>query len=187
MSKKPVFGHFNSQKPLFFRHFNRLLGPFFRGVQNGIFRTFKCSFGVLGFGGSVAGRGVCKTNSMSHETKFFHRFRGTKRKRPMRLRVVKVRPPWNPRNPEKFKVAQKWLKSDFQGPPQSNPKSNPKSNFLTRKVTQKWLFQVKKLLFGLLLGLLWGGDPESHFLVTFELLWIFSGFGVSRGGTLSQT
>ena len=36
-------------------------------------------------------------------------------------------------NPEKLKAAQKWLKSDFRGLPQSNPKSNPKNNFLTRK------------------------------------------------------
>ena len=47
MSKNGLFGHFNL-----------LFGPFFRGVQNGIFRTLKCTFGVSGFRGSVAGRGV---------------------------------------------------------------------------------------------------------------------------------
>ena len=35
-------------------------GHFGGGVQNGIFRTLKCTFGVSGFRGSVAGRGVCK-------------------------------------------------------------------------------------------------------------------------------
>ena len=44
--KKGLFGPFNS-----------LLGPFFRGVENGIFRTLKCTFGVSGLRGSVAGRG----------------------------------------------------------------------------------------------------------------------------------
>ena len=47
-------------------------------------------------------------------------------------------------------------------------------------------FRVKTLLFGSLLGLFWGGDPESHFVVTFELLRIFRGFGGSRGHALSQ-
>ena len=31
-----------------------------------------------------------------------------------------------------------------------------------------------------------GGDPESHFLVTFELLCFFRGFGGSRGYALSR-
>ena len=88
---------------------------------------------------------------------------------------MKVRAPLKPRNPEKFKAAQKCVKSDFRGPPKSNPKSNLKSNFLTQKVTQKWLFRVRKLLFGLLLGLLWGGTPK----VTFQsLLSYFEFFGV---------
>ena len=59
--------------------------------------------------------------------------------------------------------------------PQSNPQSNPKSNFLIRKVTQKWLFQVEKLLLGLLCGLLWGRPQKSlfsHFRATLN----FSGF-----------
>ena len=49
------------------------------------------------------------------------------------------------------------------------PKSDPKSDFLTPKVTQKWLFQVKKLLLGLLLSH-FEGNPESNFLATFESL-----------------
>ena len=43
-----------------FGNFNWLLGPFFWGVENGIFRTLKCTFGVSGFRGSVEGPGVCK-------------------------------------------------------------------------------------------------------------------------------
>ena len=73
----------------------------------------------------------------------------------------------NPRNPKKFKVTRKWLKSDFWG----LPKSNPQSNFLTRK-SHFWVtFRVKKLL----LGLLWGRPQKSlfsHFRVTLN----FSGF-----------
>ena len=64
---------------------------------------------------------------------------------------VKSLTSWKPRNSEKLKVARKRLKSDFWGLPQSNPKS---------------------YFSGYFLGLLWG-DPESHFLVTFELLLIF--------------
>ena len=77
--------------------------------------------------------------------------------------IKKILTSQNARNPEKFKVTRKWLKSDFWGPPQSNPQSNPKSNFFTRKVTQKWLFRVKKSLLALLLGLLWGGTPKVTF------------------------
>ena len=40
------------------------MGAFFRGVQNGIFRTFKCTFGVSGFRASVAGQGVCNSWDM---------------------------------------------------------------------------------------------------------------------------
>ena len=76
------------------------------------------------------------------------------------------------------KVTQKWLKSDFRRPPQSNPRSNPKSNFLTRKVTQKWLFRVRKLLF----GLLWGGPRKSLFSQFWATL-NFSGFWGVLGGT----
>ena len=36
-----------------------------------------------------------------------------------------------PRNPEKFKFVQKWLRSDFRGLPQSDPISNTKSDFST--------------------------------------------------------
>ena len=43
-----------------FRHFVWLLGPFFRGVQNGIFRTLQWPFGVSGFRGFVGGPGDCK-------------------------------------------------------------------------------------------------------------------------------
>ena len=35
------------------------LGPFSGGGPNGIFRTLKCTFGVSGFRGSVAGQDVC--------------------------------------------------------------------------------------------------------------------------------
>ena len=34
---------------------------FWGGVENGIFRTLKCTFGVSGFRGSVAGQGVCNS------------------------------------------------------------------------------------------------------------------------------
>ena len=66
----------------------------------------------------------------------------------------------------------KWL----SGPPSKWLESDLKSDFLTRKVTQKWLFRVKKLLFGSLLSL-FGGGPESHFCGHFWATLNFSGFG----------
>ena len=65
-------------------------------------------------------------------------------------------PPRSPEIPQKIKVAQKWLRFDY-----------------------------KKLLLGLLLGLLWGRPRKSN-LVTFELLLIFQGFGASRRSAASQ-
>ena len=60
--------------------------------------------------------------------------------------------------------SEKWLKSDFRGLPQSNPKRNSQSDFLTWKLS---LFgsesDSKSYFWGY-----FGGDPESHFLVTFE-------------------
>ena len=43
------------------------MGPSFRGVQNGLFRTLKCTCGVSGFRGSVAGRGVCNAAESSEK------------------------------------------------------------------------------------------------------------------------
>ena len=40
--------------------------PFWTPRKNGIFRTFKCTFGVSGFRGSVAGQGVCNTSCCNH-------------------------------------------------------------------------------------------------------------------------
>ena len=80
-----------------------------------------------------------------------------------------------PRDSEKFfffesssKVTKRWLSVS----PQSNPKSNPKSNFLTRK---GHFGGLKSCFSGY-----FRGDPESHFLVTFELLLIFQSFRASR-------
>ena len=55
--------------------------------------------------------------------------------------------------------------------PQSNPKSKPESDFLIRKVTQKatFFFGPKSHFRAYFLGY-FCGDPESHFLVSFELL-----------------
>ena len=55
----------------------------------------------------------------------------------------------NPRNPEKLKVAQKWLKSDFRGLGQSNPESNPENDFLFWKITNftRNFFREKSLSF----------------------------------------
>ena len=52
---------------------------------------------------------------------------------------------------------------------------------LPEKVTFESLFGSTSYFQGY-----FGEDPESHFLVTFELLWIFQGFGGSRGYALSQ-
>ena len=46
-------------------------GHFSGGVQNGIFRTLKCAFGVLGFRGSVAGRGVCNSRTTHSMLQFY--------------------------------------------------------------------------------------------------------------------
>ena len=59
MSKKSVFGELKCPKTGFLDILIDF-GVHFSGVQNGIFRTFKCTFGVSGFRGSVAGQGVCK-------------------------------------------------------------------------------------------------------------------------------
>ena len=75
-----------------------------------------------------------------------------------------------PPKTRRIKSSSKWLKSDFRGLPQNNPKSDPERNFLSRNVTQKWLFRVRKLLSGWLLGLLWGRPRKSlfsHFWATF--------------------
>ena len=47
MSRKPIFLGIKLFKNRFFGH---LLGPCLRGVQDGIFRTLKCTFGVQGSG-----------------------------------------------------------------------------------------------------------------------------------------
>ena len=57
----------------------------------------------------------------------------------------------------------------------------PKSDFLTPQSHFAVTFGVKKSLLGGHLEGYFGGDPESHFLVTFELLLIFRSFGGSRG------
>ena len=92
-------------------------------------------------------------------------------------------PPLEPPKPRKIqsssKVTKKWLSGS---PPKvtlkvtwKDPESDSKVTFSGQKVT--WLtFRVTL-----------GGDLESHFLVTFELLCIFRGFGGSRGGALSST
>ena len=84
MSKKPVFWKLKCPKNGLFWHFNWLLGPFFRRVQNGIFQTFKCTFGVSGFRGSVAGQGVRNSWvffwSMSGLLWFFLFFKSGKKK-----------------------------------------------------------------------------------------------------------
>ena len=67
---EPSPGHIRCRKNGLFGHFNGLLGRFFRGVQNGIFRTLKCTFGVSGFRGSVAGRGVCKIRNQEDHCDF---------------------------------------------------------------------------------------------------------------------
>ena len=80
-----------------------------------------------------------------------------------------------PRTPEarkiqsSTKVTKKWLL-------QSDPKSNPKTDFLTRNVTLKLLFSGQKGTFRVTFR-----ATLSPFLVTFELLWIFRGFGCSGG------
>ena len=78
-------------------------------------------------------------------------------------------PPSSPEIPKKFKVTQKWLKSDLRGLFQSDPKSNPKSDFLTLE-SHFWVtFGVEKSLFGLLVGSLWKRPRKSlfcHFWVT---------------------
>ena len=82
---------------------------------------------------------------------------------------------YRPRNPEKFKVTQKWLKSDFWGSGQSDS-----------KVTKKWLKSNQKVTFltvlvtfESLLSNFWvtlAGAPK----VTFESLFrVFEFFGVS--------
>ena len=59
MSKKPIFGgNSNVQKWAFWTF--KLMS----GVWSSIFRTLKCTFGVSGFRGSVAGRGVCNERAI---------------------------------------------------------------------------------------------------------------------------
>ena len=53
VQKRPFWGNSIPQNGLF-EHLIDFWGHFSGGVQNGIFRTFKCTFGVLGFQGSVA-------------------------------------------------------------------------------------------------------------------------------------
>ena len=80
-----------------------------------------------------------------------------------------------PPNPEKFKVAQKWLKSDFRGLPQRTQKS-PEQWHLTQKVTRLSHFSGQSLVGSLLNHFV--GDLESHL---FSHCWAtlnFSGFGV---------
>ena len=66
---------------------------------------------------------------------------------------------------------------------QSNPKSNRKMNFLTRKSGSEVAFSGQKVTFGVTFWGTLGGDP---FLVTFELLLTFRGFGGSRRSAASQ-
>ena len=40
-----------------------IFGAIFSGVQNGIFRALKCTFGLSGFRGAVGGPGDCKTRA----------------------------------------------------------------------------------------------------------------------------
>ena len=47
-------------------------------------------------------------------------------------------------------------------------------------------FSGQKVTFWVTFRVTFGGDPESHFLVTFELLLIFRGFGASRRSGTSQ-
>ena len=47
-------------------------------------------------------------------------------------------------------------------------------------------FSGQKVTFGVTFRVTFGGDPESHFLVTFELLLIFRGFGEARRSAASQ-
>ena len=61
MSKKSLFEELNVQKREFLDILIGFWGHFSGGVQNGIFRTLKCTFGVLGFRGSVGGPGICKS------------------------------------------------------------------------------------------------------------------------------
>ena len=105
-------------------------------------------------------------------------------------------PPWSceaadllePPKPRKIRSSSKWLKSDFRGLPKSKPKSNPKSDLLDPKKSLKSdFFGSTKSLLGLLLGLLLGRPLFCHFLVTYELLLIFRGFGGSRRSAGSFT
>ena len=67
----------NFPKNGLFGHFNWLLRPFFGGggVQHGIFRTLKCTLGVLALRGSVAGRGAIANHAdtkLKASLKFFN-------------------------------------------------------------------------------------------------------------------
>ena len=59
--KCPPFSDMLSPQKCICWTFKLTFGAIFPGVQNGIFRTLRCTFGVLGFRGSVAGRGDCNT------------------------------------------------------------------------------------------------------------------------------
>ena len=59
--KCPPFSDMLSPQKCICWTFKLTFGAIFPGVQNGIFRTLKCTFGVLGFRGSVVGRGDCNT------------------------------------------------------------------------------------------------------------------------------
>ena len=74
-------------------------------------------------------------------------------------------------------MTQKWV----SGSPQSNPKVTPKVTFCPEKVTFESLLGLKSYFRGY-----FGGDPETHFWVTFELLLILRGFGGFRGAGFSQ-
>ena len=71
--------------------------------------------------------------------------------------------PWKPPKPERLKVTEKWLKSDFRGFPQSDPQSDPKSDFSTRKRHFWVTWGATKSLLGSLLSEL-GEARKSLFI-----------------------
>ena len=99
-----------------------------------------------------------------------------------------LHPPQNPRNLEELKVTRKRLKSDFRGLPQSNHKAAPKLGFHPKSNPESDCWGSKSYFRGYFWGN-FGGDPESHFLVTFELLLTLRGGLGFRGGgaALSQS
>ena len=77
-------------------------------------------------------------------------------------------------SPSHIRRRQKWLKSDFRGPPKSNPKSNLTSDFLTRKSQNLVTFRVKKLFSGSFRVTL--GGPQKSLFSDFWATLNFSGF-----------